>query len=326
MERQENPDVLCVRFLLTPAQEARLPELLALLNDFSPTVQALPPDAALVDLGGAERYFGRDARQIASVIRLRAVALYGVACAIGAGLGPMAARMAAREAEPGTTYVVTDAAAHLAGRPVTELPGVGPATARTLCEYGLDTVGRVAAAPLSTLQRLTTARTGRELREKAHGVDRTKVTPNAAARSMAAERTFTRDELDPHRHRRALLATADELGARMRDDGQVCRALTLTIRYADRSTTVRTRSLTEPTAHSAALVGSAYRLYEALGLQRARVRGIALRAEGLAPAETASHQLTFDPADARARALEAATDRARARFGPGAVVPAALAA
>lgn len=318
--------VLCVRFLLPPGDETSLPRLLGLLSAFSPAVEALPPDTALVDLRGAVRYFGRGARQIASVIRVRAVALHGVECLIGAGPGPMLARMAAREATPGVTYAVRDVREFLDGRPVGALPGVGAATARTLGEYGLDTVGRLAAAPLSTLQRLTTARVGRDLHDKARGIDRTRVVPNAAARSLAAERGFPRDELDPYRHRRALLAAADELGARMRDEGQVCRSLTLTVRYADRSATVRGRTLAEPSAHSVALTGTAYRMYDALGLQRARVRAIALRAEGLGPAGAATRQLTFDPVDERARTLEAVADRARARFGPGAIVPASLAA
>ncbi|MEV0527309.1 hypothetical protein AB0I66_28150 [Streptomyces sp. NPDC050439] len=321
---------LCVRFLLTPMYEATVPRLLALLGEFSPVVEALPPDAALVDVRGAMRYFGRDAVELASVIRVRALALYGVDCVIGAGPGPMLARMAAREAAPGVTRFVgpgPDAVTEFLGpKPVAELPGVGRATARTLCSYGLDSIGKVAAAPLSTLQRLLGARAGRELREKANGIDRAHVVPNAAARSLAAEHAFPRDELDPTRHRRALLSLTDELGARMRDEDQVCRSLTLTVRYADRSTTSRTRALPEPTAHSCALTGSAYRMYEALGLQRARVRGISLRAEGLAPAEHAAHQLMFDPVDDRARKLEAVADRARAKFGPGAIVPGTLAA
>ncbi|MGY0022914.1 DNA polymerase Y family protein [Streptomyces sp. cg35] len=325
-ERDELGGVLCVRFLLPPAHEAYLAQLLSLLGEFSPVVEALPPDSALVDLRGAVRYFGWDARRIASVIRVRAVALYGVECVIGAGPGPMVARMAARGAATGVTEVVRDVPEFLDGQPVGALPGVGAATARTLCEYGLDTVGRLAAAPLSTLQRLTTARVGRELHDKARGIDRARVTPNAAARSLAAERSFVRDELDPFRHRRALLAVADELGARMRDEEQVCRSLTLTVRYADRSSTVRSRVLPEPTAHSVSLAGAAYRMYEALGLQRARVRGVSLRAEGLGPAEGAARQLTFDPVDERARVLEAVADRARAKFGAGVIVPASLAA
>ncbi|GGY00259.1 DNA polymerase Y family protein [Streptomyces anandii] len=322
--------ILCVRFQLPPASEAALPGLLGLLEEFTPVVEALPPDGALADVRGAERYFGRDAVELASVIRVRALALHGVDCAIGAGPGPMLARMALRGARAGLTRAVPgdpDAIAEfLAGLPVTALPGVGTATARTLDEYGLDTLGRVAAAPLSTLQRLVGARTGRELHEKANGVDRGRVVPNGVSRSLATERPFDRDELDPGRHRAALLSAAEELGARLRAVGKVCRTLTLTVRYADRSATTRTRTLAEPTAHSAALTGAAYAMYEALGLQRARVRVLALRAEGLAPAEQASHQLTFDPVDEKVRRLEEVADRARARFGPRAVIPGTLAA
>ncbi|MDH6520139.1 nucleotidyltransferase/DNA polymerase involved in DNA repair [Streptomyces sp. SAI-208] len=320
--------ILCVRFHLPPTREAALPELLGLLEEFTPVVEALPPDRALADLRGAERYFKRDAVELASVIRVRALALHGVDCAIGAGPGPMLARMALKDARPGVTRSVPggEEAAFLAGRPVAALPGVGAATARTLCEYGLDTLGRVAAAPLSTLQRLVGAKTGRELHEKANGVDRGRVVPNGVSRSLSTERPFDRDELDPDRHRRALLSAAEELGSRLRALDKVCRTLTLTVRYADRTATTRSRTLGEPTAHSAALTRAAYGMYEALGLQRARVRSMALRAEGLDPAEQASHQLTFDPVDDKLRRIEEAADRARARFGPLAVLPGTLAA
>ncbi|MEU5075016.1 DNA polymerase Y family protein [Streptomyces asoensis] len=332
--------ILCVRFQLPPAREAALPGLLGLLEEFTPVVEALPPDTALADLRGAERYFGRSAVELASVIRVRALALHGLDCVIGAGPGPMSARMALRDARPGVTCAVPEGGVRefLAEKPVVALPGVGTATARTLCEYGLDTLGRVADAPLSTLQRLVGAKAGRELRDKAAGVDRGRVVPNAVSlphsrlRSsggtpvLAAERPFGRDELDPDRHRRALLSAAGELGARLRAVEKVCRTLTLTVRYADRSSTTRSRTLGEPTAHSAALTRTAYGLYEALGLQRARVRAVVLRAEGLGPAEQASHQLTFDPVDEKVRRIEEVADRVREKFGPGAVKPGTLAA
>ncbi|QDQ10695.1 DNA polymerase thumb domain-containing protein [Streptomyces spectabilis] len=320
--------ILCVRFQLPPMYEAALPGLLGLLEEFTPVVEALPPDGALADLRGAERYFGRDAVGLASVIRVRALALHGVDCAIGAGPGPLLARVALRDARPGVPCAVPAGAAaeFLADKPVAALPGVGTATARTLCEYGLDTLGRVAAAPLSTLQRLIGAKAGRELRDKASGVDRGRVVPNAVSRSLAAERAFSHDEIDPGRHRRALLSAAEELGTRLRALDKVCRTLTLTVRYADRSATTRGRTLKEPTAHSAELTRAAYGMYEALGLQRARVRAIALRAEGLGPADQAAHQLTFDPADEKARRIEAVADRARRKFGASVIVPGTLAA
>ncbi|MFD7969913.1 DNA polymerase Y family protein [Streptomyces clavifer] len=330
----EQPTVLCLRFCRIGGGQpdsAAYEGLLALLGAFTPVVEAAPPDGALADVGGSLRYFRQDAAGLASVIRVRALALHGVDCAIGAAENPMLARMAARQAVPGTTFVVPagGAAGFLADRPAAALDGVGTATARTLCGYGLDSVGRIAAAPLATLQRITGVRAGRDLWERANGVDRTKVLPNAAARSIAAERSFPRDELDPEQHRRALLSLTEELGARLRGEGQVCRSLAVTVRYAGRAgyeTLTRSRTLPEPTAHSAALTSLAYRIQDSFGLQRARVRGIALRAEGLHDAERASHQLTFDPVDERARRIEAVSDRLRARFGPQAVKPGRLAA
>ncbi len=42
--------ILCIRFQLPPMYEAALPGLLGLLEEFTPVVEALPPDGALVDL------------------------------------------------------------------------------------------------------------------------------------------------------------------------------------------------------------------------------------------------------------------------------------
>ncbi|QES52688.1 hypothetical protein DEJ50_26480 [Streptomyces venezuelae] len=304
--------------------------LLDLLGGLTSVVQALPPDGALADVRGALRYFGRDTAGLAALIRVRALALYGADCVIGAAPNPMLARMAAREAAPGRTLLVPDTPdavrEFLARKPAGALDGIGPKAARTLCSYGLDSVGRIAAAPLATLQRILGARAGRETHERAHGIDRTPVVPGAAARSLGAERRFDRDELDPVHQRRALLSLTEELGARLRAQGQVCRSLSLTVRCADRTQLTRDRVLPEPTAHSAALTATAYGIHAGLGLQRARVRAIALRAEGLTPAERAAHQLSFDPEDDKARRIEAVADRLRARFGPTAVTRGTLAA
>ncbi|MES4906929.1 MULTISPECIES: hypothetical protein [unclassified Streptomyces] len=299
--------------------------LLALLTEVTPVVEAVPPDAALADVAGALRYFDRDAAGLAEIVRVRALARYGVDCTVGVAANPLLARMAAQEARPAIRTVPDDpdaVAAFLADKPPTALPGVGQATARTLCSYGLDSAARIAAVPLPTLRRILGPATARRVHDWARGIDPVPVTPNAPARSMAAEHRFGHDELDPERRCRALLTLADRLGSRLRTSGQVARALTLTVRYADRSTTTRGRTLAEPTAHTPALTAAAYALHAALGLQRARVRSIALRAEGLTAAEQASHQLTFDPADDKARRVEAAVDRARARFGERAVRPA----
>ncbi|MFJ4684089.1 DNA polymerase thumb domain-containing protein [Streptomyces sp. NPDC088789] len=300
--------------------------LLDLLAEFTPVVQALPPDAALADASGSLRYFGTDALALAERIRVRTGGLYGLRSTVGVAGNPMLARMVAADGPPSAVRVLPDdldaVAAFLAGKPAAALHGVGPATARTLSSYGLDSVGRIAAAPLGTLQRILGIEAGRRLHDAARGLDPTPVRPADPPRSLRVEHRFPQDELDRDRQRAALLALTDRLGLQLRAESQAARALTLTVRYADRSTTVRTRALREATAHTPPLTALAHALHDRLGLQRARVRSLALRADDLLPAEHAPRQLLFDPTDDKARRIEAAVDRARDRFGPGAVRPA----
>lgn len=322
--------ILHAHFLMPAGHDGALyPQLLSLLHGITPVVQALPPDRADLDITGALKHFGRDARGIGDVLRIRTLALYGVQTTLGAGPNRLLAAMAAAAAPPGGITVVGhqahDISAFLRPRPAAALYGVGPKTAKTLTRHGLHTIADLADAPLLTVQRILGAANGRALHERAHGRDDRPVIPQAAPRSTSCEHTFTRDELDPAQHRRTILGLSSQLGARLRATGQIADILALTVRYADRSTTTRSRALPESTGHTIALTRIAYDLYEALGLERARVRGISLRAEGLRPAREAARQLTFDPGTDKALLLEAVADRARERFGAGAIKPAALA-
>jgi DNA polymerase-4 len=201
---------------------------------------------------------------------------------------------------------------------------VGTKTATTLGEYGLHTVGDVVNVPQLTLQRLLGARAGRALHEHAQGRDTQVVDPTPTPASISAEQCLVRDELDPAEHRRALLALADDLGASLRNADQAS-GLTCTVLYADQSLTRRSRALPEATQHTVLLARAAYAVHESLGLQRARVRGIALRADALRPAHRATRQLTLDTQDDKPLAIEAVADRARARYGHHVLYPAALA-
>ena len=234
--------------------------------------------------------------------------------------------MAAHAGPRGTVRVVLpeETAGFLAARPVAALHGVGPATARTLCAYGLDTVGRVAAAPRRPFSGCSGPGPAAASTSGPAASTRRPSSPAPRRGPPARSTASTGTNSTPDRRRRALLTLADELGFRMRTDGQVARALTLTVRYADRSTTTRTRTLAEPTAHTPALTAAAYALHDALGLQRARVRAVHLRAEELTPAELATRQLSLDPVEDKARRAEEAADRARRRFGAAAAHPAAL--
>ncbi|WP_234531282.1 DNA polymerase Y family protein [Streptomyces shenzhenensis] len=307
--------------------EAQYGDVIELMSGITPHVQAVPPDAVQLDLTSALRYFGLSPYDVVQLAKMRLKALYGIDSSAGLAGNRMLAAMAADASAPGdTTWVpLGQAADWLYPRPVTALPGVGRGTAETLRRYGLHTIGQIVDLPAGTLQRLLGAGPARLLAERAHGHDPRPVTPSEPAAHLAADLVLERDCLDPAQHHRAVLELADQIGQRLRVEHLIAGRLTLTVRYADRSSTTRTRTLPEPTDHSPALAASALTLLNALGLQRARVRAFAVRADALLPEDDAYRQLSLDPGDDRARAAEAAADRARRRFGLKAVRRATLA-
>ncbi|WSW98814.1 hypothetical protein OG714_54545 (plasmid) [Streptomyces sp. NBC_00989] len=323
--------ILHLRLDLPADHDIGLPEgLRRLLETVTPRVQMIEQDAAAVlDLTGALAYWRRDARGLTDMVQLRVLAHFGLRTAAGCAGNRMLAAMACALTPLDRRTVVDDSpeaiAAFLRTRPARELPGVGTKTATLLAEYGLHTVGDIVAVPQLTLQRLLGARAGRTLHEYAQGHDTQIVDPTPVSASMSAEHRFGRDELDPAQHRRALLALAADLGARLRSSGQIATGLTCTVRYADASGTRRSRTLPEATQHTVLLARTAYGVYDSLALQRARVRSIALRADALRPADHAVRQLTLDAEDDKPLAIEAVADRARARYGHHVLYPAALA-
>jgi DNA polymerase-4 len=322
--------ILHLRFDVSVGHDAELPERLRrLLLNVTPRVQMIEPDSAALDITGSIPYWKRDARGLTELVQLRVLAHFGLRSSAGCASTRMLAAMACALTPPGQRTIVDDSpeaiAAFLSPRSLRELPGVGAKTATMLGEYGLHTVGDVVKVPELTLQRLLGARAGRALHEHARGRDSQVVDPTSTAASISTEHRFVRDELDPAEHRRALLALANDLGARLRNADQITSGLTCTIRYADQSSTRRSRTLPEATEHTVLLARAAYAVYESLGLQRARVRSIALRADALRPADQATRQLTLDARDDKPLAIEAVADRARARYGHHVLYPAALA-
>ncbi|MFE6165821.1 hypothetical protein ACFQ7F_43755 [Streptomyces sp. NPDC056486] len=300
-------------------------QVLELLRDVSQTVQAVPPGAALVELRGAFRYLGADARRIAEVVRLRGLALLGVDLRIGVGQSWAVAATASGQLDRGGVLVVeaNESRQFLAPLPVGALYGVGPQQAKALTSYGLHTVGALAAVPAATIQRILGGRAGRLAADRARGIDPRPITPKALPASATVRRHFGRHELDGATVRATLLDLVVELGATLRQREQAARALTLQLRFAGGASWERSRRLTEASGHTEDLRVMAYRLMDAAGLERARLVGMTLKGEDLIDAERAATQISMDRVRESRLLAEGAIDRANARFGSGTVRPAA---
>jgi DNA polymerase-4 len=100
--------------------------------------------------------------------------------------------------------------------------------------------------------------------------------------------------------------------------------VSIKVRFADFATITRSRTLDVPTDVGQELYDTARALFDALGLDRARIRLVGVRAERLIDADSAPQQLELGAREHGRRDAELAADRAARRFGAGAVRPATL--
>ena len=123
---------------------------------------------------------------------------------------------------------------------------------------------------------------------------------------------------------RELLLLAERTAGRLRSGGWLARTVSIKVRFADFATITRSRTLDVPTDVGQELYDTARALFDALGLDRARIRLVGVRAERLIDADSAPQQLELGAREHGRREAELAADRAARRFGAGAVRPATL--
>jgi len=295
----------------------------------TPLVEVLSLDEAFLDVRGATRRLGSPL-QIAEQLRATVHDEQGVTCSVGVAASVSLAKMASRRAKPDGVVVVPPetVTGFLHPLDVGELWGVGEKTQAMLHRLGLITVGDVAHTPVRTLQRAVGDRLGQHLHALAWGDDRREIIPRHGPfepdKSMGADETFGRDTDDRVVIVREILRLSAKVTRRMRVAGVAGRTVTLRVRFADFTTITRSRTLPEATDVTQEVFGTASVLYDALGLQRARLRLVGVRVEGLVPRDTVHRQLVLGQRDHGWSDADRAVDRATLRFGPAVVRPASL--
>jgi DNA polymerase IV len=304
----------------------------------TPLVQPMSLDEAFLDVRGAVRRVG-EPPVIAELIRAQVADEQGITCSVGVADTVGVAKVASRRAKPDGVVVVPaeGVISFLHPLPVEELWGVGDKTGAQLRRFGLVTVGDVAHTPVATLRRAVGHALGSQLHDLAWGADQRTVAPGTRAvrapfgmhsgppdKSIGADETFGRDTDDPEVLLRELLRLTAKVTARMRAARMVGRTVTVKIRFSDFTTITRSRTRAEASDVTWEIYGTVREIFASLGLQRARVRLVGVRVEGLAPRHGATRQLALgDPARGWPEA-DRAVDRAVDRFGTEAVRPASL--
>jgi DNA polymerase IV len=299
--------------------------VMEVFRSVTPLVEPISLDEAFLDVRGAARRMGTP-RQIGEWIRATVEDEQGITCSVGVATTKFVAKLASARCKPdGLLVVPADrVVAFLHPLPVGALWGVGEKTEEVLRRLGLHTVGDIANTPVGTLQRAIGAAAGSHLAALAWGRDERVVVPHEPDKSIGAEETFPVDVDDPAVVTRELLRLSERTAARLRATGQVGRTVSIKIRFADFTTITRAKTLPEPTDVGRTVYETAVGLYEALGLERARLRLVGVRVEGLADAAGVPHQLLLGERESGWREAEQAVDKASRRFGSGAVRPATL--
>ena len=295
----------------------------------TPVVEVLSMDEAFLDVSGAVRRLGSP-YSIAETLRARIYDEQQVTCSVGVAATVATAKLASRRAKPDGVVVVPPEAVTTFLHPldVGELWGVGEKTAAMLHRLGLMTVGDVAHTPLPTLQRAVGPAMGAQLHRLAWGDDRRTVTPRRGEdepdKSMGADETFGRDTDDREVILAEVLRLSAKVAGRMRAARVAGRTVTLKVRFADFTTITRARTMPEATDVTREVYRTAADLFDGLGLQRARIRLVGVRVEGLMPRARVQRQLVLGEREHGWSEADQAVDRAVQRFGAAAVHPATL--
>lgn len=331
---------LCPEGIFLPPRFHRYAELsdrvFGIFRRYTPLVEGLSLDEAFLDVTASRALHGTGA-DIARAIKRSVREECGLAVSAGIAEVKFAAKIATDVGKPDGLVEVPrgGTAAFLAPLPIGRLWGVGPVTERALRRIGALTIGDLARLPGAAVAAAVGASAAHHLKALAAGDDPREVTPGEEAKSVGAEDTFDADLVGRDALSRELLSQAVRVGRRMRDAGVEGDVVTLKIKYADFTLVTRRTTLGVPTDDDRTIFHAARGQLDRVECSRpVRLTGISVSGlvEAGGAAAPAGEQLGLfarereeEPEAKRRRALNAAVDALRERFGDGAVGPADLA-
>ena len=296
-------------------------QVMAVLRRYTPLVEPISIDEAFLDVTGSRALFG-DGAEIGRRIREDIRNELDLTVSVGVATTKLVAKIASDLRKPDALVVVPpgDEESFLAPLEITRLWGVGAKLAASLREYGVRTIGDLAALPDDLLVRRF-GKHGASLGQRARGRDADRVVSDRdAAKSVGHEHTFDVDTSDREIIERTILAMAEGVAGRLRDSGVKASTVTVKIRDTSFRTITRQRTMPEPTDLTEPIFRTA------LELARPEVRGLRIRLLGVTASGLGDRdQLAlFAADDPRRRRVVEAADEVRHRFGERAITRARL--
>ncbi|MBQ7565816.1 MAG: DNA polymerase IV [Oscillospiraceae bacterium] len=295
-------------------------QLIALLREFSPTVEQYSIDEAWVDMTGTTRLFGPPTLA-AETMKNRIRDELGFTVNIGISSNKLLAKVASDFEKPDKVHTLfpNEIRGKLWPLPVRELFSVGPATERKLREIGVRTVGQLAQTDPALLRRRL-YKPGEILWHFANGraSDRLLAAPEAN-KGYGNSMTTPWDVTAWEDARQVLLSLCETVGMRLRRDGKQAALAAVSIRTTDFCDAARQRSLASATNVTEELYRASCAVLAELWDRKTPLRQLGVRV-GKVTADGAWQYSLFDPKDfVRMEKLDAAVDAIREKYGEDAI-------
>ena len=293
--------------------------IFAKVRALTPLVQPLSSDEAWIDLSGTEAHNGGCPAKVLARLQNQIEQEIGLTVSIGLSANKFLAKIASDLDKPRGFAVIgqQEAQAFLAPKPVSILPGVGPALAQSLEKAGHRTVGDLASADAKDLTRRF-GTYGLRLWQLAQGQDSRPVNPDQVRKSVSAETTFSTDLSRLDDLTDALWPLCEKVARQMRVAAITGRVATVKLKTADFKLVTRRKTLAVP-CQTAKMLFAAGRELLASEVRGETYRLIGIGLSDLVDSSNAPTDF-FAAEEQQARATEQVIDDLRARFGKTAVV------
>lgn len=325
--RQKCPDLV-----LLPPHHHRYREFSKLVNtiygQYTDLVEPFGIDESWLDITGSMHLFGGDPKAIADGIRQRVRQELGLTLSVGVSFNKVFAKLGSDYKKPDATTVISPEnwQSIVWPLPVGNLLFAGPAAQRALGQYGIRTIGQLAAANKSLPQELL-GKLGYQLWAYANGMDDAPVRPQhlqEPVKSVGNSSTFSENLTTREEIRRGTALLCDSVATRLRQQGLYCRCLQVGLRDPSFHNISRQKHLPHSTHLMRELLKTAMELIDQIWRAPSPVRLISITALDLTDQlDTYEQEDLFAPAQpqvsARHEKLEQTMDNIRRRFGGKAI-------
>ena len=287
-----------------------------ILREYSDVVEQYSIDEAFVDMSASCHLFGTPV-ETADEIRERIKKELGFTVNIGVSCNKLLAKMASDFKKPDRVHTLYPEEIEEKMWPlsVSELFFVGRATTKKLFSVGIKTIGDLAAADPVWLRSIL-KKQGEIIWGFAHGVDCSPVlSAPAPNKGYGNSTTIPFDVVDVPNAKKVLLALAETVGNRLREDKVQVEVIAVGIRYSDLSYVSHQRRLTASTNLTGELYRNACELFEELW-NGAPVRHLGIHTCRVQDSDFSRQLTLFDSLDYEKLArMDFTLDQIRERFG-----------